>query len=107
MLTFTEEKLNLQKLKHVIVKNEEKGGYSSEICVKINDLPLVNRNNGEINGPIDQYEVSFTVNEDNTLYGVKDLLVETQTNAGIEPVESVESGEDHLVRVESELIFKE
>ena len=106
MVTFTEEKLNFQKLKNVIVDNDEKEGCSSKIRVKINDLPLLDRNNGEINGPIEQYEVSFTVN-DNTLYGVKDLLVETPTNAGIEPVESVESGEDHLVRIESELIFEE
>ena len=110
MLTFTEEKLNFQKLKNVIVDNEEKEGNtpgcSSKIRVKINDLPLLDRNNGEINGPIEQYEVSFTVN-DNTLYGVKGLLVETPTNAGIEPVESVESGEKHLVRVESEFTFEE
>ena len=106
MVTFTEEKLNFQKLKNVIVDNDEKEGCSSKIRVKINDLPLLDRNNGEINGPIEQYEVSFTVN-DNTLYGVKDLLVETPTNAGIEPVESVESGEKHLVRVESEFTFEE
>ena len=106
MVTFTEEKLNFQKLKNVIVDNEEEEGCSSKIRVKINDLPLLDRNNGEINGPIEQYEVSFTVN-DNTLYGVKGLLVETPTNAGIEPVESVESGEKHLVRVESEFTFEE
>ena len=106
MVTFTDEKLNLQKLEKVIVDNEEKEGYSSKICVRIDDLLLLDRSNDEINGPIEQYEVSFTVN-DNTLYGVKGLLVETPTNAGIEPVESVESGEKHLVRVESEFTFEE
>ena len=106
MVTFTDEKLNLQKLENVIVDNEEKEGYSSKICVRIDDLLLLDRNNGEINGPIEQYEVTFTVNE-NSLYGVKGLLVDTQTNAEIQPVESVESGEDHLVRVESEFTFEE
>ena len=131
MVKFKEQKMSLQKIsvvplieettdfgtdcdtdcgtecstEEVTLKEEKKvEGYASKLCVEIDEmLPLI-LNNGQINQQIERYEVSFTVN-DNKIYGVNRLAVETYTQTGWESVESVESGEDHIVRIESEFIF--
>ena len=86
-------------------------GYASKLRVEIDEMLPGILNNGQINGQIERYEVSFTVN-DNMIFGVKgrnNLVVETRTNYGLEPVESVESGDvrdmNHIMQIESEYIF--
>ena len=107
-MAFTEQKITLQKLKKVITEDgEEKEGYSSKICLRIDGMLPGILNNGGLNGQIEGHETTFVVNN-NTLYGLKDLSVETQTDYDLVPVESVECGENgvyHSVQVESELIL--
>ena len=108
MVTFNEQKISLQKLEKVITEDGEREGYACKLSIRIDGMLPGILNNGQINGQIEPYEVSFTMN-DNKIYGVKtqSLVVETQTNFGIEPVESVESGDVHKVQIESEYIFNE
>ena len=79
-------------------------GYASKLIVRIDGMLPGILNNREINGEIEQYKANFTVT-DNTIYGFKNLLVETQTNIGLEPVRSVKSGLPHSVQIYGEFIF--
>ena len=105
MVTFNEKKLSLQKLEKVITKEGEREGYACKLSIRIDGM-LPRIQNGRINGQIERYEVSFTVN-DNNIYGVKTgpPKVENYTQTGWEDVESVESGEYHNVRIDSKLIL--
>ena len=106
MVTFEEEKISLQKLEKVITEDGEREGYACKLSIRIDGMLPGILNNGRINGQIERYEVSFTVN-DNNIYGVKTgpVKVENHTQIGWEDVESVESGEYHNVRIESKLIL--
>ena len=104
MVTFNEQKISLQKLEKVITEDGEREGYANKLRIKVDGMLPRIQNNGRINGQIERYEVSFTVN-DNEIYGVNRLAVETNTQTGWESVESVESGEYHNVRIESKLIL--
>ena len=106
MVTFKEQKISLQKISVITQEKTTVEGYASEFRVEINQMLPGIFNNGEINGQIEPYEVRFTVN-DNKIYGVKGLGVKTQTNYGLEDVESVESGDVHKVQIESEYTFNE
>ena len=101
------QKINVKTLLEThptLVKKKTVEGYASKLCVEINEMLPMILNNGQINAQMERYEVSFTVN-DNMMYGVNGLAVETYTQTGWESVESVESGENHTVRIESEFIF--
>jgi len=101
MVTFKEQKISLQKLEKVITEDGEREGYACKLSIRIDGMLPRILNNSQINGQIEQYEVSFTVN-DNNIYGVKTgpVKVENHTQIGWQDVESVESGEYHNVRIE-------
>ena len=85
MVKFKEQKISLQKISVITLDKNKVDGYASKLCVEIDEmLPLI-LNNGQINAQIERYEVSFTVN-DNEIYGVNRLAVETNTQTGWESV---------------------
>ena len=79
MVAFTEEKIILQKLEQVITEDgEKKEGYSSKICLRIDGMLPGFLNDDELNGQIERYETTFVVDDNNKLYGLKDLSVDAQ-----------------------------
>ena len=99
MARFTEEKIICQKLEKIKTADGEiPGGYESQLRVTIDGMLPGIQNDGQLNGQVQEYEASFTV-ENNKIFGLKNLSVKIPTNTGMESTDEYKTGEEHAVRV--------
>ena len=74
----------------------------TSLCVTIDGMLPGIQNDGQLNGQVEEYEASFTVNN-NVIFGLKKLSVKIPTSTGMESTDELsdeyEMGKEHAVRV--------
>jgi hypothetical protein len=99
MARFFEEKISCQKLEKITLADGRiVDGYESRLCVSVDRMLHGIQNDRQLNGRVQEYEASFTVNN-NELFGLKNISVKNAANPGMESTDEYNAGDEHVVHV--------
>jgi len=99
MARFFEKKISCQKLEKITLADGKiVDGYESRLCVSVDGMLPGIQNDGQLNGPVQEYQASFTANN-NEIFGFKNISIKNAANPGMESTHEYSAGEEHAVRV--------
>ena len=103
MARFFEEKISCKKLEKITLADGTiVDGYESRLHVSVDEMLPGIQNNGQLNGPVQEYQASFTANN-NEIFGFKNISIKNAANPGMESTHEYSAGEEHAVRVYGKL----
>ena len=106
MARFIEEKISCQKLEKITLADGKiVDGYESRLCVSVDRMLPGIQNDGQLNGPVQEYKASFTA-KNNEIFGFsKNISIKNPANSGMESTDEYNAGQTHSVRVQGEFGF--